>query len=53
MIDVYQKNVDIYAPVDGNDQLYEQEISLQGPYRNFASIKEGFLECFDFMRYSK
>ena len=24
-----------------NDQLYEQEISLQQPFRNFASIKEG------------
>ena len=33
------KNVDIYAPVDANDQLYEQEISLQKPSPNFASIK--------------
>ena len=33
-------DVDIYALVDVNDQLYEQKISLQQPYRNFASIKE-------------
>ena len=33
-----------YAPVDVNDQLYEQEISLLRPYGNFASIKEGFFE---------
>ena len=40
MIDVYKKkNVDIYAPVDANDQLYEQEISLKQPSSNFASIK--------------
>ena len=49
MIDVFKKNVDIYAVVDVNDQLYEQEISLQQPYRNFASIKEGFTECCNFM----
>ena len=40
MIDVFQKNVDIYVLVDVNDQFYEQEISLQQPYRNFASIEE-------------
>ena len=33
------KYVDICAPVDANDQLYEQEISLQQPSPNFASIK--------------
>ena len=33
------KNVDIYAPVDANDQLYEQEISSQQPSLYFASIK--------------
>ena len=32
-------NVDIYAPVDANDQLYKQEISLQQPSPYFASIK--------------
>ena len=53
MIDVFKKNVDIYALVDVNDKLYEQEISLQQPYRNFASIKEGFIECCNFMQYSK
>ena len=35
-----------------NDQLYEQE-TLQQPYRNFASIKEGLIVCCNFMRYSK
>ena len=45
----FSKNVGIYALVEVNDQLYEQEISLQQPYRNFASIKEGFIECYNFM----
>ena len=42
MIDVQSlsKNVDTYAPVDVNDQLHEQETSLQRPYRNVASIKQ-------------
>ena len=40
MIDVFQKkNVDVNAP------LHEQEIFLLRPCRNFASVKEGFLEC--------
>ena len=43
MIDVYKKKVNIYAPVDLNDRLYEQEISLQQPYRNFASKKKDSL----------
>ena len=33
------KNFDIYALVDANDQLYEQEISLHQPSPNFASMK--------------
>ena len=36
---IKKKNVDIYAHVDANDQLYEQEISLQQPSPYFASIK--------------
>ena len=37
------KNVGIYAPVDVNDQLYEQAISLL-----FCINKRKFFECFDF-----
>ena len=37
------KYVDICAPVDANDQLYEQEISLQQPSPNFASINKDFV----------
>ena len=35
--------------VDVNDPLHEQEIFLLRPCHNFASFKEGFLECLDFM----
>ena len=47
MIDVYQKNGGIDSPVDVNERLYEQEISLLRPYRDFVLIKEGFLKCVD------
>ena len=33
------KNVDIYAPVEANDQIYEQGISSQQPSHYFASMK--------------
>ena len=42
----YQKRRYIRS-VDVNDPLYEQEIFLLRPCRNFASIK-GFLECRNF-----
>ena len=42
-IDVNEINVGSYAL-----SLHEQEIFLLRPCRNFASLKQGFLECLDF-----
>ena len=33
-----------------NDPLHEKEIFLLRPWRNFASVKQEFIECLDFTR---
>ena len=50
--------MDVYKKNDTNAQsilttLYEQEIFLLRPCRDFASVKEGFIECLYFTRLSK
>ena len=47
---MFIKKAHVPSSVDVNYPLYEQEIFLQQPYRNFASVKEGFIECLDFTR---
>ena len=47
------KNVDIYSRSISMTSFNEQEISMLRPYLNFASIKERFLEYFDFIRFLK
>ena len=42
------KKKTLIPTVDVNDRLHEQEIFLLRPCLNFASVKEGFLECLDF-----
>ena len=50
-MDVYKKNIDTKAQ-SILTTLNEQEILLR-PCRNFAPVKEGFIECLYFTRWSK
>ena len=43
-MDVYKKNIDTKAQ-SILTTLNEQEIFLLRPCRNFAPVKEGFIEC--------
>ena len=52
-IEVYKKKQRCLRSVDVNHPLHKQKIFMLRPCLNFASVKEGFLECLNFTCYSK